>query len=482
MSSAASSKPKVLLSIVEYEDFDHVDDIETLSTDVSIGHGYYECERLLKKGFIELMNLPPLPILGLYVCQRDQSGKKQARYLAIVPLGAIHPAFLDGGCVTSASNEPATWKKWLGLFGAKVPLKDQSPEEIFQKCLMMGASDGHHPKLLVQLQFADVGSATSPLTPPTAVAANKETARFVDIISRLYNLRGMSPPRNLYRASIEELVHLFEVVVGLMEAAAASHTSSVGLPSSSPSLIVDGGASVPGVAWGLMEAAAASKTPSVCLPSSSSALVGDGEASLPGVAWGLMRAAASQTSSVGLPSSSAALLVDGAASLPGVAPRGQCVSQPSYASALGSGCSTPRVLHPSSASYANSTQTSNSEKGLSTDLVAESGLQPLDTSRQQYDISLKTSPVFIDMESSISSTVSTQCGSVLSGGSHPSCASPANSAQPVKPLCASLSNMDMESSSFSLWHQQAKALLDSLGPAREPEIEDDIADFLMPET
>jgi len=182
--SDSTSKPRVLLSILKGESFEHLPDAETLFTAISAGYGRFECERLLKPSGVELMNLPASASIEICVLQRDrETGQKHLRYHGLVPLASVHPAFFnptgstgvppapgaggEGGSGTAARDSPSTWESWLGLFSADVDLKKaQSPDRVFQQCLEMGTSRAGFPRLFLRLQYL----------PPGASAVQQRTA------------------------------------------------------------------------------------------------------------------------------------------------------------------------------------------------------------------------------------------------------------------------------------------------------------------
>jgi len=152
----ASAKPRVLLSILEGEGFNSLGDTSDLFTTIIAGFGRFECERVLKPGGVELMNLAQTAIIEISVQRRSRdTGQGSLLYRGRVPLAALHPSFF--GKVASegvAHVEPQIWESWLGLLSADISLKGQTPESIFQQCVEMGNSQVRtSPRLYVRLQY-----------------------------------------------------------------------------------------------------------------------------------------------------------------------------------------------------------------------------------------------------------------------------------------------------------------------------------------
>merc|ERR1719327_18804 len=110
-----TSKPRVLLSILKCNYFEHLEG-ELLFTAISAGFGRFECERLLKPSGVELMNLPRsanIEVSVLRWCQtdRDRERQKQLLYHGLVSLSAVHPAFAVADRADSGvdENEMQDW-------------------------------------------------------------------------------------------------------------------------------------------------------------------------------------------------------------------------------------------------------------------------------------------------------------------------------------------------------------------------------------
>lgn len=175
---SANSKPRVLLSILKCNCFEHLDG-ENLFTSITAGFGRFDCDRLLKPSGVELMNLPPTANIEVCVLRRDRERQKHLLYHGLVALGTLQPVFAAArGEPAESGNEaggepPAIWESWLGLFSSDVSLKQQAPERVFQRCLEMGSSNARLPRLLLRLQYLPPGAVAvavgSRSLPPTAM-------------------------------------------------------------------------------------------------------------------------------------------------------------------------------------------------------------------------------------------------------------------------------------------------------------------------
>lgn len=164
--SDASSKPRVLLSVLKCACFEHLEG-ETLFTAICAGFGRFECDRLLKPSGVELMNLPRSANIEISVLRRvptDAERPKQLLYHGLISLNQVYPAFAAGGEAGSDAGrgEPEVWESWLGLFSSDVNLQAQSPDRLFQRCQEMGTSGARFPRLLVKLQYMPPGVSAVP--------------------------------------------------------------------------------------------------------------------------------------------------------------------------------------------------------------------------------------------------------------------------------------------------------------------------------
>lgn len=181
---SASSKPRVLLSILKCSWFDHLEG-ESLFTSITAGFGRFDCDRLLKPSGVELMNLPPSANIEVCVLRRDRERQKHLLYHGLVALAPLQPVFAaargeqgeSGG--EAGGDPPAYWEGWVGLFSSDVSLKQQSPERVFQRCLEMGSNSARFPRLLLRLQYLPPGASAAVVAtavgsrslPPTAMPA-----------------------------------------------------------------------------------------------------------------------------------------------------------------------------------------------------------------------------------------------------------------------------------------------------------------------
>mmetsp|Transcript_116351 Transcript_116351/g.183058 ORF Transcript_116351/g.183058 Transcript_116351/m.183058 type:complete len:586 (-) Transcript_116351:22-1779(-) len=172
MSDNATSKPRVLLSIMKGEGFEMFGDSADLCTAIIAGFGRFECERVLKPSGVELMNLSHSANIEISVLKRErETGQKHLLLRGIVPLSMLHASFFTG----DGASEPQSWENWLGLFAADVSLKGQAPERVFQQCLEMGSAPNKgSPRLFIRLQYLQPGASAVTKAPPTGMNPNME--------------------------------------------------------------------------------------------------------------------------------------------------------------------------------------------------------------------------------------------------------------------------------------------------------------------
>eukprot|EP00747_Dinoflagellata_sp_TGD_P165786 gnl/TRDRNA2_/TRDRNA2_187623_c0_seq1.p1 gnl/TRDRNA2_/TRDRNA2_187623_c0~~gnl/TRDRNA2_/TRDRNA2_187623_c0_seq1.p1 ORF type:complete len:723 (+),score=143.65 gnl/TRDRNA2_/TRDRNA2_187623_c0_seq1:68-2236(+) len=197
--SDATTKPRVLLSILKCACFEHLSDTDSLFTAISAGFGRYECERLLKPKGVELLNLPLSSTIEIGVLRRDRATQqKQLLYHSLVPLSALHPQFFTASRgETPNPTEPQVWENWLGLFSSDVALQTQSPERLFQRCIEMGSSSSRFPRLMLRLQYLPAGVPRPPQQPSTSAARSQEAT----VSSKLVTPSDSRRPADLMQES-----------------------------------------------------------------------------------------------------------------------------------------------------------------------------------------------------------------------------------------------------------------------------------------